>query len=141
MTSVCVASLLRFADDVLPRGFYRGSAGDDPRHDHGIVRGAIWTALYGVVGYAKHVVAQVLDTCNARNVGIGNGNRLDHRQVDVHFSLSLPAQVDGPFHEGEHCRLYTQPSNHDVRYRHGAIAPYTYVKARHSAPRFARAAS
>jgi hypothetical protein len=140
MTSVRVTSLVHFADDVFPRGFYRGSAGNYPRHDHGIVRLSIWTALHGVVGYAKHVVAQVLDTCNARNVGIGNGDRLDHRQVDVHFSLSLPAQVDGPFHEGEHCRLYTQPSNHDVRYRHGAIAPLIDVNARHSAPRFARAA-
>jgi hypothetical protein len=141
MTSVCVTSLVHLADDEFPARSYRGSAGDYPRHDHGIVRHSIWTALHSVVGYAKHVVAQVLDTCNARNVGIGNGDRLDHRQVDVHFALSLPAQVDGPFHRGEYDGLYTKSSNHNRRYTHSAITPFKYVNPRHSAPRFARAAS
>jgi hypothetical protein len=135
MTSVRVTSLVHFAEDVIPPCLDGGSAGDYPRDDDGIVRLSIWTALHSVVGYSKHVVAQVLDTGNARNVGIGYGNRLDHRKVDVHVALSLPAQVDGPFHEGEHCRLYSQPSNHNRRYTHHAITPLQ--RAPH---RFARAA-
>jgi hypothetical protein len=140
MTSVCVTSLVHFADNVFPRGFYRGSAGNDPRHDHGIVRLSIWTALHSVVGYAKHVVAQVLDTCNARNVGIGYGNRLDHRKVDVHFALSLPAQGSCPYGE-YYTQLIDQPANHIIAYAWYVIAPYTYVNRRAAAPRFARAAS
>jgi hypothetical protein len=133
MTSVRVTSLFGFANDVLPRGLYRGGAGNDPRHDHGIVRFSIWTALHGVVGYAKHVVAQVLDTGNARNVGIGYGDRLDHRQVDVHFALSLPAQVGYPFQQGEY-EANGKSAKLNIRDYAGAFAYLTYSKARRFRP-------
>jgi hypothetical protein len=115
---------------------------DDEAGDYGsflpVIEGAV---SIGVEGQAVQSGPYRLDARHTGNKGVAHCNWLHERSLACYHFYGLPDQVGYPFQRGEHCRLYTQPSNHDVCYRHSALAVLTYVNARHSAPRFARAAS